>query len=135
MSRRKTRSLASFPRAPVLLAVATLALLLLGESLLLVRSDSGQIALARFLGLGDPNRVTQIVSKQLRQAIRTINVPEDSVRVSVAERGAPSLVWRGGLPPPAPPPRAHHLVPPYLRQRGAPAPPGRGAERGGVGER
>src|SRR6266540_7012243 len=101
MPRRKTRTHASSLRAPLLLAAATLALFLSGETLLLVRSDSGQIALMRVLGIGDPNRVTQLVSKQLRHAMRVIGVPDDSLSVSLSDRGGPAVVWRLGFPPDA----------------------------------
>ncbi|HEY2954957.1 MAG TPA: divergent polysaccharide deacetylase family protein [Candidatus Eisenbacteria bacterium] len=118
MPRRKTRTTAASLRAPLLLAAATLALFLSGEALLLLRSDSGQIALMRVLGLGDPNRVTQIVSRELRQAMRAIGVPDDSLRVSVAE-SAPAVVWRMGFPAEASLLRANYILTHFVEQHGA----------------
>ena len=69
MPRRKSRKLA-LTSAPVLIAVVTVAVFLVGEAILLSRSDSGQIALAHVPGLGDWNRVTRIVGRQLRQGMR-----------------------------------------------------------------
>ncbi len=119
MPRRKTRSSAFSPRATVLLAAATVALFLLGEAFLLARSDSGQIALARFPWLGDWNRVTRIVGKQLHQGMRAAGIPEDSLRVSMDDKSAPSVVWRMGLPPEASLLRSNFALTRSLEQRGA----------------
>jgi len=119
MPRRKTRTHPSSLRAPLLLAVATLVLFLSGEALLLTRSDSGQIALMRVLGLGDPSRVTQIVSKELRKAMRVIGVPDDSLSVSVAGKGGPAVVWRLGFPPDASLLRANFILTHYVQRQGA----------------
>ena len=119
MPRRKTRTSASSPRAPVLLAVVTVALFLLGEAFLLARSDTGQIALARIPGLGDWNRVTRIVGKQLRQGMRASGIPDDSLRVSVEENARPSVVWRMGLPSDASLLHANFAMTRSLEQRGA----------------
>lgn len=119
MPRRKTRSSALSPRAPVLLAVVTIALFLLGEAFLLARSDSGQIALAHIPGLGNWSRVTRIVGKQLRQGMRAAGIPDDSLGVSVEDKGTPSVVWRMGLPPDASLLRTNFALTRSVEQRGA----------------
>jgi len=119
MPRRKSRTQATHPRAPVILAVVTIAVFLLGEAFLLSRSDSGQIALARIPGLGDWNRVTRIVGKQLRQGMTAAGIPTDSLRVNVDEKGTPSVVWRLGLPPEASLLKANFAMTRFLELRGA----------------
>src|SRR5262245_40634781 len=119
MPRRKTRTSAPTLRAPVLLAVVTVAVFVLGEAFLLARSDSGQIALARVPGLGDWNHVTRIVGKQLRQGMRAAGIPDDSLRVSVKEKGRPSVEWRLGLAPGASLLKANFALTRLLEQRGA----------------
>ena len=119
MPRRKTRTQAGSPRAPVILAVVTVGLFLLGEAFLIARSDSGQIALAHVPGLGDWNRVTRIVGKQLRQGMRAAGIPDDSLRVAVEEGGRPSLVWRMGLPSDASLLRANFALTRFVERRGA----------------
>src|SRR5216110_2591444 len=118
MPRRKSRT-AHSPRAPVLLAVVTVAVFLLGEAFLLGGSDSGQIALARVPGLGDWNRVTRIVGKQLHQGMRAAGIPDDSLRVSVEERARPSVVWRMGLPTDASLMRCNFALTRSLERHGA----------------
>jgi polysaccharide deacetylase 2 family uncharacterized protein YibQ len=118
MPRRKTLSSSFPPRAPVLLTVVTAALFLLAEAFLFARSDSGQIALAHVPWLGDWNRVTRIVGKQLRQGMRAAGIPDDSLRVSV-EEGRPSVVWRMGVPAEASLLRANFALTRSVEQRGA----------------
>jgi polysaccharide deacetylase 2 family uncharacterized protein YibQ len=117
----------------VLLAVAVLALFLLGEALLIARSDSGQIALGHFPGLGDHNRITQIVSKHLRRGLAALHVPDDSVRMGVAERGRTRVVWRIGLPPEASLLRTNYVLTRSVEQNGARVLSGR-ERAGGDGE-
>ena len=104
---------------PVLLGVATLLLFALGEALLLARSEPGQLALAHVPGLGDHNRVTLILSKQLRRGLAILGVREDSLRVSVSGEGAGRLVWRVGFPPDASLLRANYALTHLVEQRGA----------------
>lgn len=119
MPRRHPSKTPFFRRVPVLLAAGTVALLLLGEALLLARSDSGQMALARVPGLGDSNRVTLIVSRQLRQGMRALGIPDDSLRVTVGEKGAAGVVWRLGLPPDASLLRTNFVLTRHVEMRGA----------------
>ena len=119
MPRRPNRSTRHLRRAPLLLALATLGLFVVGEAVLLIRSDSGQIALARLPGLGDPNRVTQIVSKQLRKGMRSLGIPEDSLRTTVSGKGPALVVWRLGLGSEASLLRTNFVMTRYLEQRGA----------------
>jgi polysaccharide deacetylase 2 family uncharacterized protein YibQ len=118
MPRRKTRSAIS-GRAPALLAAATVAVFVLGEAFLLSGSDSGQIAIARVPGLGDWNRVTLIVGKQLRVGMRAAGIPDDSLRVTVEEKSRPSVEWRMGLPSEASLLKANFAMTRSLERRGA----------------
>ena len=103
----------------MLLAVATLALFLLGEALLIAHSDSGQIALGHVPGLGDHNRITQIVSKHLRRGLAALHVPDDSLRMGVAAKGRTHVVWRIGLPPEASLLRTNYVLSRSVEQHGA----------------
>jgi polysaccharide deacetylase 2 family uncharacterized protein YibQ len=118
MPRRKTRP-ATSARAPALLAAATVAVFVLGEAFLLSGSDAGQIALARFPGLGDWNRVTRIVGKQLRAGMRAAGIPDDSLRVTLAEKSQPSVEWQMGLPSDASLLKANFAMTRSLERRGA----------------
>ena len=118
MPRRKSRKLA-LTSAPVLIAVVTVAVFLVGEAILLSRSDSGQIALAHVPGLGDWNRVTRIVGRQLRQGMRLSGIPDDSLRVSLDDKAQPSLTWRMGVPPGSSLLRANYAITRMVEQRGA----------------
>ena len=116
MPKRQTRT---SRRVLLLLAVATVLLFVLGEALLIARSETGQIALAHVPGLGDHNRVTQILSKQLRRAMPALGIPEDSLHVGQTGEGPGRLVWRFGLAPDASLLRANYVVTKMTEQRGA----------------
>ena len=117
MPRRRSKSPIS-PRAIVVLAVLALALFVLGEGYLTLRTDRGQILAARWLGRGDEPRVTQIVSRNIRHGLEVAGVVPDSIRelpplsssAATAKAGEPDagskgqtprLRWRVGLAPDA----------------------------------
>jgi polysaccharide deacetylase 2 family uncharacterized protein YibQ len=85
----------------IVLAVTTVALFLAGEALILGRTDSGRLLAARYLGIGEPARVTQLVGRQIRLGLEAAGVPADSVQQTVAESGSPAVRWRVGLRPEA----------------------------------
>ena len=118
MPRRQTRTLRHLRRAPLLLIAVTLGFFAIGEALVLYRSDSGQLFLARLPWLGDHNRVTQIVSKQLHKGMRSLGIPEDSLRMSVPEKGPARVVWRVGLAPEASLLRANFVLSRLVEKRG-----------------
>ncbi len=97
MPRKQTPSPVS-PRAPLVwLAASALLLFAIGEVYRFTRSESGQLALARHLGIGDPARITRIVGKRLRLALERAGVPADSVRESVVEGRQARVLWRVGI--------------------------------------
>jgi polysaccharide deacetylase 2 family uncharacterized protein YibQ len=99
MPKRKARASAASPRALITLAIAALVLFLLGESFLLVRSDSGRITLRRTLGIGDRATITRIVGQHARRAFAVMGVPIDSLRESVVEGRPAAVQWRIGFAP------------------------------------
>ena len=84
MPKRKRKSPVS-QRAIVTLAGLALLLFALGEGYLLLRSDRGQLAAARWLPWGDEARVTLLVGRLLRQGLAAAGVPGDSIH----EQGSP----------------------------------------------
>ena len=68
------------------------------ESWKLWRSDSGRMMLAARFGLGDPQRVTQIVGREIRRGLIAAGVPPDSIRESVGA-GDVAVRWQVGLNP------------------------------------
>jgi len=108
------------PRAVLgLIAASAVALFLIGELVVLTRSESGQLSLARHLGLGDPSRITQLVGKQIHRALDATGVSRDSIRQSVVARGAAPVQWRIGLEPGASLLQVNHAVARTLEARGA----------------
>jgi polysaccharide deacetylase 2 family uncharacterized protein YibQ len=83
------------------LVVSALALFLIAEAYRFTRSESGQMTLARHLGLGDAAHVTRLVGHRLREALEKAGVPPDSVSERVVEGHDPQVVWRVGLRPEA----------------------------------
>jgi len=98
MPKRRKSSAPPWPRVFLGLAVAALALFLVGEAWHLAREDRGRLLLARF-GLGDPARATQALGGQLQRGLEAARVPRDSVRERVSADGAADVHWRVGLPP------------------------------------
>jgi uncharacterized protein len=81
----------------VTLAVVTLVLFMAGEALILARSESGQMLVAKFLPFGDTARVTQLVGREVRRGLEAASIPRDSVRESVSETGPAPVRLRVGL--------------------------------------
>lgn len=98
MARSKRRKL---PTARVLAALLAAAVLVfaLGEVVVLTRSDSGRIQLARRFGLADQADLTRLVGRQLHRALTEAGVPADSVHESVVDDAEAGVHWRIGLPP------------------------------------
>ena len=83
------------------ITLSALALFAIGETYRYTRSDTGRLALARTLGLGDPAEVTRLVGKRLRLALRHAGVAADSVSERVVPGRKPAVVWRVGIAPEA----------------------------------
>lgn len=118
MPKRKPRKKAAFPAGLVTLAAVALFAFAAGEAWLLVNSDSGRLKLARYLGFGDPARITLIIGRQVHRGLAAFGVPPDSIhdlvpgprdaRAEAAPRGSdetdagsvegrPLVRWRVGL--------------------------------------
>lgn len=96
----------------------TVGLFVAGEALILGRADSGHLLLAKYLRIGDPARITQLVGKHIRRGLEAAGVPRDSVRESVTE-GQPSLKWRVGLVPDASLLQTNYAITKCLHDQGA----------------
>jgi polysaccharide deacetylase 2 family uncharacterized protein YibQ len=83
------------------IALSALALFALGEAYRYSRSDSGQLALARRLGLGSREQVTRLVGKRLEVALTRAGARTDSISERVLTGSGPTLSWRVTLPPDA----------------------------------
>jgi polysaccharide deacetylase 2 family uncharacterized protein YibQ len=99
MPKRTSKPPPGSPRAVLFLAATALALFLFGEAALLMRTDAGQIAVARHLGLGDRAHISALIAKHIRRGLEAAGVADDSVHV-VSENGEPAR-WRVGV--------RHHL--------------------------
>jgi hypothetical protein len=97
MPKRKTRLPRYAPRLLGLLAAVALGAFLIGESVRLVRSDAGRLAIARATGVGAREDVLRIVGKQLRIGLTSVRVRRDSITETVLERGPAPVRWRVGL--------------------------------------
>jgi polysaccharide deacetylase 2 family uncharacterized protein YibQ len=119
MPKRKPRTSVASPRTLIALGIGAVALFLLGEAFVFARSDSSRIFIARTLGIGDRARITQIVSRHVRQAFQPLGLPADSVVESVAEGGPAALRWRIGFPPDASLLEANHAITRRVEELGA----------------
>lgn len=117
MPNRKSKSAPAWPRRLTVLAALALAAFLAGEGLLLARSDSGRIVLARYLGLGDRARLTLALSRQVRRGLTAAGVARDSLREEVAGGTAP-LRWRVGIEPDASLLQVNYAITRAVEERG-----------------
>lgn len=118
MARKKKSAASSLPRVLWILAVLAVLLFAAGEAYLLARTDRGHVWLAR-LGIGDPARATQVITRQLRRGLEAVHVPKDSVRESVREARGATLRWSVGLRPEASTLQAHWALSQALAEVGA----------------
>jgi polysaccharide deacetylase 2 family uncharacterized protein YibQ len=109
----KRRSAAKQKRTPLVLGVLAAAVLLLflaGELLAWVASDSGRLALWRYLGLGDRAQAVRIVGSRIEQGLERAGIARGAV-VSRPEGGpGPALHWQVTLPRDGAPLLVNHLV-------------------------
>ncbi|NOT33291.1 MAG: divergent polysaccharide deacetylase family protein [Candidatus Eisenbacteria bacterium] len=68
-----------------------------GELLQMARSDTGQVRMARTLGIADGPRLTAVIGRQVRHALDESGMPAESLVVSVVEDGPAAVRWRVGL--------------------------------------
>ena len=118
MPRRKPQSRLS-PIALGWVLVSALALFLIAEAYRFTRSESGQLALARHLGVGNPAHLTRLVGHRLREALEKAGVPADSVRERLVGGREPAIVWRVGLRPEASSLQLNYTLTRALEKQGA----------------
>jgi polysaccharide deacetylase 2 family uncharacterized protein YibQ len=119
MPKRSSHSRTRVPRAVLLLAALTLTLFLGGEALILARTESGQLTAAKYLRIGDPARLTQLVGRQVWRGLDAAHVPRDSVRESVMESGSARVRMRVGLRSDGSPLQVNYAVSRSLGENGA----------------
>ena len=118
MSRRKTRSPLS-PAALGWLVASALVIFMIAEVYRFTGSESGQLTLARHLGLGDPAHITRIVGRRLHEALDRAGVPRDSIQEQVVGGREARVVWRLGLDPEASPLQLNYVLTRILESKGA----------------
>src|SRR5262245_34905008 len=118
MARSKRRKL---PTARLLGALAAAAVLVfvLGELVVLTRSDTGRIQFARRFGFADQADLTRLVGRQLHRALTEAGVPADSVHESVEDDAEAGVQWRIGLPPGASTLQVNYAITHVLEEAGA----------------
>jgi polysaccharide deacetylase 2 family uncharacterized protein YibQ len=116
--KRKTRTPILTPRALGFLAASALALFVIGEGIQAARSDGGQLAIARWTGLGDRAHVIRLVGKQLREGLAAVSVTRDSIHETEVESGPAPVRWRVGLRPGASPIQANYAITRSLERHG-----------------
>jgi polysaccharide deacetylase 2 family uncharacterized protein YibQ len=99
-------------------AAVAVAAFVIGEIVFLTRSESGQLAVARHLGMGDHARLTQIVGHQVRNGLSAVGVARDSIAESVVEGGRAAVRWRVGLKPSASSLQANYAITKTLEASG-----------------
>jgi polysaccharide deacetylase 2 family uncharacterized protein YibQ len=119
MGKRKSKDPLVSPRVLGLLAVGALLLFAIGEGVRWVRSDAGQLAIARRLHLADSSRLTLILGKQIRRGLEAVAVARDSIHESVVADGPAPVHWRVGLKPDASLLQANYAITRAVEDRGA----------------
>jgi len=123
MPKRKSKKTPGSPRALLVLAVLALIAFAGGEAWRLMDSDVWRLKLARYLGFGDPARITMTLSHEARRGLTTYGVQADSIH-ELAPLPAPggagsSLVrWRVGLEPGQSPLQANYAVSHFIEDAG-----------------
>src|SRR5436309_8442447 len=109
----KRRSAAGQKRAPFVLGVlaaTALVLFLAGELLAWAASDSGRLAVWRYLRLGDRAHAVRIVGSRIEQGLARAGIASSAI-VSRPEGGeGPALHWQVTLPGDGAPLLVNHLV-------------------------
>ena len=128
----KRRSAANQKRAPRVLGVLAGAALLLfmgGELLAWAASDSGRLALWRYLHVGDRTQAVRIIGGHIQQGLSRAGVPQGAVEARVGGTGGPTLRWKVTLPRDGAPLLVNHLVTAAVEAGGAVVLSGREAAR------
>jgi len=96
---RKRSSASSLPRRLGWALAVALLLFGIGEAYRFSRSDRGQLALARHLGLGGRERTALLVGSRIRAALARASVATDSISEHPAHSAARLSQWRVGIEP------------------------------------
>jgi hypothetical protein len=124
MPKRKSKKTPGSPRALVLLAALALIAFVAGEAWRLMDSDAWRLKLARYLGFGDPARITLTLSREARRGLTAYGIQADSIHElaplpAPGGSGSRSLVrWRVGLKPDQSPLQANYAVSHFVEDAG-----------------
>jgi len=110
MAKRKRPSALSNPRAVLVLGLTAVALFGIGQLVLFARTERGALFFARTLGIGGETRVTQIIGREIREGLKAMNVPPDSIAETRVPESRPELRWRVGLGPGASLIQTNHAI-------------------------
>ena len=118
-----SRRSASRPnRTPLILGVlAALALVLFlaGELVAFLRSDTGTLALYRYLHLGDKAKLTRIVGKHLHEALAAARIPAEAIEEQPGAGEGAALRWRIALSREGAPMQVNYAITQELGKVGA----------------
>ena len=117
MAKSGTKRAAAFA-GTILLAAAAVGMFLVGEMLIMTRTDAGRLAAARYFHVGDPARVTEIVGRHIRSALDEAGVPADSIHETVLESGSSRVRWVVGLRPRASALQANYAITRAIESQG-----------------
>ncbi|MEQ1832283.1 MAG: divergent polysaccharide deacetylase family protein [Candidatus Eisenbacteria bacterium] len=109
----KRRSAPKQNRAPFILgmvAAGVLLLFLAGEMFAWATSDSGRLAVWRWLHMGERAHAVRIVGKLIDQGLSRAGISHDAVQSEVETGTGPSLHWKVTLPHDGAPLLVNHLV-------------------------
>ena len=109
----KRRSAANQKRAPLVLGVlagAALLLFLGGELVAWAASDSGRLAVWRYLQVGDRAHAVRIVGSRIEQGLSRAGLSTSTIESRVGSGDGPALHWKVTLPRDGAPLLVNHLV-------------------------
>jgi polysaccharide deacetylase 2 family uncharacterized protein YibQ len=118
----KRRPSAKGNRAPFLvgaIVVGALLLFLAGELFAWATSDSGRLAVWRYLHMGDRAHAVRIIGKRIQKGLERAGVPASAIGSEPRAGDGPSLVWNVPLPRGAAPLLVNHLVTTSVEAGGA----------------
>ncbi len=118
----KRRSSAKGNRAPFLvgaIVVGALLLFLAGELFAWAMSDSGRLAVWRYLHLGDRAHAVRIIGRRIEQGLERASVPKSAIESEARDGDGPSLRWNVPLPRGTAPMLVNHLITRAVESGGA----------------
>ncbi len=115
--RRSQKPIALVRVLPILAGLAALSFLG-GEAWRLARADTGRLWCARYLGWGEPARITQLIGRRVREGLESAGVPRDSVHESIVAAGRAGVRWRVGMPPAESATQANYAITRAVQQGG-----------------